>query len=207
MKPVAQRGNVLHTHAKNNTLIDNQKPTATRKPIPRKKSLRTKGSPRATRATSERLKELWATPEFRERMKQRDQARIATAKRNRAKFYRYGVPDGMRRAEAERLWAQANELADRFIEVLKEQGRIPDKEHPATATEDDTIFVPDSDEGKAEVALREAFVLAVGPSNPQVKTRAISTVLAFTKSRPGRPATSMLDRPEDFLNMIANSTD
>src|SRR5258707_15773205 len=119
------------------------------KQAPRKKSSRSKGAPRATQATSSRLKELWATPEFREKMNQRDQARIAAAKRNPIKFYRYGVPDGMRRAEAERLWARANELADRFIEVMKQNGEIPD-EHVEVVNRDGTIFVPATDNGKAE---------------------------------------------------------
>lgn len=175
------------------------------KPRPRKKSPRTTGA-RATQATSERLKELWATPEFREKMKQRDQARIAAAKRNPIKFYRYGVPDGMRRAEAERLWAQANELADRFIEILKQNGDIPD-EHVEVVTRDGTIFVPATDDGKAEAALRETFVLAVGPSTPQVKARAINTVLTFTKAKPESKAALMLDRPEAFLDAITNSDD
>lgn len=178
-----------------------------KKQPPRKKSPRTKGSPRATQATSARLKELWATPEFRERMRERDQARIAAAKRHPAKFNRHGVPDGMRRAEAELLWDEANELADKFIEVLKAKGEIPDKQHPATATGDGTILVPETDEGKAEGALREAFVLAVGPSSPRVKTRAVNTVLTFTRARPARNAALMLDRPEAFLDAIINDAD
>ncbi|WP_036030963.1 hypothetical protein [Bradyrhizobium yuanmingense] len=173
---------------------------------PRKKSRRTKGASRATAATSARLKELWAKPEFREKMKQRDQARIAVAKRNPAKFYRCGVPDGMRRPDAERLWARANELADLFIQFLKEKGDIPDKRHAGTLTEDG-IFVPETDEGKAELALREAFVLAVGPSSPRVKARAINIVLTFTTPRPARKAALMLDRPEDLLDAIINDAD
>ncbi|WP_370094606.1 hypothetical protein [Bradyrhizobium yuanmingense] len=140
-------------------------------------------------------------------MKKRDQERIAAGKRNPAKFYRYGVPDGMRRVEAERLWSRANQLADSFIEVLKQQGQIADKQHTGTTTEDGTIFVPDTDEGKAEVALREAFVLAVGPSTSQVKTQAINIVLAFTRGRPARKAAHRLERPEDLLDMIVNNTD
>lgn len=181
--------------------------TSTTKSRPRKKSARGKGAPRATQATSSRLKELWATPEFRKKMQHRDQARIAAAKADPTKFYRYGVPDGMRRAEAEHLWARANELADRFIEGLKEKGDIPDIEHPGTATEDGTIFIPETDEGKAEVALREAFVLAVGPSSPRVKTRAINTVLSFTMPRPARKTAQMLDQPEAFLDAIINDVD
>lgn len=140
-------------------------------------------------------------------MKQRDQARVAAAKRNPAHFYRYGIPDGMRRAEADRLWARANELADRFIERLKESGELPDTQHQAVSIDDGIIVVPETDEGKAEVALREMFVLAVGPSSPRVKTQAINTVLAYTKGRPERGTAPMFDKPEAFLDMIANEAE
>jgi hypothetical protein len=176
-------------------------------PKVRKKSPRTTGAPRAIKATSERLKELWATPEFRERMKQRDQARIAAAKHNPTRFSRYGIPDGMRRAEAERLWARANELADRFIATLKQTGEIPDKDHTAVATQDGSIYVPVTDEGMAEAALREAFVLAVGPSTPQVKSQAINTVLRFTKAKPESKAKLRRGEAEDFLREIMNRED
>lgn len=176
------------------------------KPIPRKKSPRSKGAPRATQATSERLKELWASPEFREKMNQRDQARIAAAKLNPTKFYRHGVPDGMRRAEAERLWAQANELADRFIGALKQNGEIPD-EHNTVMTREGSICVPVTDDGMAEVALREAFVLAAGPSTSRVKAQAINTVLLYTRAKPSSKAALMLDRPEDFLDAIISFED
>jgi hypothetical protein len=167
----------------------------------RKKSPRSKGEPRATLAISKRLKELWATPEFREKMKQRDQARIAAAKRNPAKFSRYGVPDGMRRSEARLAWARANELADRFIAVLKRNGEIPDHQRKVvTPHSRSDIPIPVTDDGMAEVALREAFVLAVGPSAPAIKTAALNIVLTYTRARPAiqtrltkAPATAFLD--------------
>src|SRR5262249_47384323 len=90
--------NTTNTHRKG------KHPMTKSTPRRRKKSPRTTGAPRATKATSARLKELWATPEFRKKMKQRDQARIAAAKLNPTRFYRLGVPDGMRRADAEPLW-------------------------------------------------------------------------------------------------------
>src|ERR1700758_5216019 len=105
-------------------------------PRTRTKSPRTTGEPRATQRTSARLKELWATPEFREKMMRRDHARIAAAKQNPSRFSRYGVPDGMRRAEAEPLWARARELADEFIAALKQSGEMPDKEPATIASED-----------------------------------------------------------------------
>jgi hypothetical protein len=155
--------------------------------------------------TSSRLKELWATTDFREKMKQRDQARIAAAKLNPTKFSRYGVPDGMRRAEADQLWARAYELADSFIAALKQNGEMLDEEHAAIPTQDGSIFVPVTEEGMAEAALREAFVLAVGPSTPQVKSQAINMVLRFTMAKPESKAKLRLGKAEDFLRDIMNS--
>ena len=170
------------------------------KPRPRKTSSRRKGEPRATQATSDRLRELWATPEFREKMKKRDQARIAAAKRNPAKFSRNGVPDGMRRPEAKLAWARASELADRFIAVLKRNGEIADHQHEATTHAGSGIIVPVTEAGMAEAALREAFVLAVGPSTPAIKMAALNIVLTYTLARPAiqtrltkAPATDFLD--------------
>jgi hypothetical protein len=134
-------------------------------------------------------------------MKQRDQARIAAAKHNPIRFSRYGIPDGMRRAEAERLWARANELADRFIAILKQTGGTPDKDHTAVATQVVT------DEGMAEAALREAFVFAVGPSSPQVKSQAINLVLRYTKAKPECSAKLRLGAAEDYLKAITDSGD
>jgi hypothetical protein len=174
------------------------------KPRPRKTSSRSKGEPRATQAISERLKELWATPEFREKMKQRDQARIAAAKRNPAKFARYGVPDGMRRPEAKLAWTRANELADRFIAVLKRNGELPDHQHEGDTTPHagTGILIPLSEDGMAEAALREAFVLAVGPSAPAIKAAAINTVLTFTKARPATKTRLRKGAATDFLDLL-----
>jgi hypothetical protein len=176
------------------------------KPKPRKKSPRSKGDPRASRVTSDRLKELWATPEFREKMKQRDQTRIAAAKHDPTRFSRYGIPDGMRRAEAEPLWARARELADKFIAALKQNGEIPDDPTEVVAR-DGAIIVPVTADSMAEVALREAFVLAVGPSSPQVRTQAINTVLRFTKAKPESNAKLKLGEAEEYLKAITDSGD
>jgi hypothetical protein len=174
---------------------------------PRKTSSRRKGEPRTTQATSDRLKELWATPAFREKMKQRDQARIAAAKDNPAKFSRYGVPDGMRRPEAKLAWARASELAGRFITVLKQNGELADDSQDGgdnTKLDEGTgILIPQSDEGMAEVALREAFVLAVGPSGPAVKAAALNIVLAYTRAKPATQTRLRQGRPTDFLDLLA----
>jgi hypothetical protein len=71
------------------------------------------------------------------------------------------------------------------------------------ANEFDKVVVPDTDTGKAEAALREAFVMAVGPSNDKVKIQAINTVLAYTKSKPEAKSKLTLDKAEDFLAEVA----
>lgn len=122
-----------------------------------------------------------------------------------ARFNRNGVPDGMRRAQAEPLWAKARALADKFIGIMKEQGELPSDE-VVEVTEDGVtqyVTVPGSDGGKAEAALKEAFVLAVGPSDQKIKIQAINTVLNFTKSKPEAKSKLTLNRAEDFLAEIA----
>jgi hypothetical protein len=138
-------------------------------------------------------------------MKQRDQARIAAAKLNPVRFSRYGVPDGMRRADAEPLWARARELADKFIAALKQNGEIPD-DPTEVVPRDGGIFTVTAD-SMAEAALREAFVLAVGPSSPQVRTQAINTVLRFTKAKPESKAKLRRGEAEAYLKAITDSGD
>jgi hypothetical protein len=150
-------------------------------------------------AAHARLKELWKTPEFREKMRLRDVARGIARKSDPAKYTRAGVPNGMTRAEAEPLWARARQLADRFIKIMKDKGELP--ELP------DDIFdvaVPETDAGKAEEALKEAFVLAMGPTDQKIKIQAINTVLAYTKSKPESRSKLTLNKAEDFLDAIEN---
>jgi hypothetical protein len=67
----------------------------------------------------------------------------------------------------------------------------------------DAIVVPDSDAGKAEVALKEVFKLAVGPTDQKIKIQALNTVLNYTKSKPESKSKLTLDKAEDFLSMVA----
>ena len=118
---------------------------------------------------------------------------------------RYGVPNGMRKRDSDKLWAQANELADRFIQIMKDKGELPD-EQVVVVDEDGNqslVSVPAADSGKAEAALREAFVLAVGPSTQNIKIQAINTVLAYTKSKPESKTKLSVD-PLAFLDQVAS---
>jgi hypothetical protein len=68
---------------------------------------------------------------------------------------------------------------------------------------DDTLVIPANDAGMAEAALREAFALAVGPSDKKTKLAAINTVLAYTKAKPESRSKVTLDKAEDFLAEVA----
>ncbi|WP_456723056.1 hypothetical protein [Bradyrhizobium sp. USDA 4350] len=151
------------------------------------------------------MKTLWATPEFREKMAQRDAARAAAAKLNPTKFFRFGVPDGMRRADVAPLWERANQLADRFIQIMKDKDELPQVEEVVVQGDDGEqtlVSVPTTDAGKAEAALREVAVLAFGPSTQQIKIQAINTLLAYTKSKPESKSKLTLNKAEDFLDSL-----
>lgn len=165
-----------------------------------KKPPRGKGKKRPSPvAAHARLKELWATPEFRERMRARDEKYMADRKANPAKYSRAGIPTGMTRATVAPLWARARQLADRFIKIMKDKGELPDFLEDAF-----DVKVPETDASKAEEALKEAFVLAVGPSDQKIKIQAINTVLAYTKSKPESRSKLTLNKAEDFLDAIEN---
>jgi hypothetical protein len=105
------------------------------------------------------------------------EARARTAedrRRNAAKYSRLGVPDGMRKAEADKLWAVAKAQADEFMSSLEAKGIVA------------SVVVPDSDEAKAKAALHGAVVIALGPTNNRTKGMAINTVLRFTKAPPAQ---------------------
>lgn len=142
-------------------------------------------------------------------MRRRDEKKSEDMKANPEKYKRTGIPDGMTRKKAERLWIKANKLADRFIQIMKDKGELPTEEVVSVdvvdgdgiviATKD--VKVPTTDTGKAEVALRECFVLAVGPSTQQIKIQAINTVLAYTKSKP-ESKVKLTTKPEAFLDEL-----
>jgi hypothetical protein len=152
---------------------------------------------------SKRMKELWQTPEFREKMRLRNEKVAELRKLDPAKFSRVGVPSGMNRAMAEPLWTRARQLADRFIQIMKDKGELSSEEAVLDDTLDMYVEVPEGDSAKAEAALKEAFVLAIGPTDSKIKIQAINTVLNFTKSKPESRSKLTLNKAEDFLDAIA----
>jgi hypothetical protein len=176
---------------------------------PRKTSPRTKGSHPKPGASS-KLKEMWANPdkypEFHEKMRLRNEKREQMRRDDPTKFTRQGVPDGMRKRDAVVQWERANALADRFIKIMQDKGELPSVEVDAEVMDEirANVVVPDNDAAMATEALREAFVLAVGPSNMKIKIQAINTVLNFTKSKPESKSKLTLDKAEDFLTLVAS---
>lgn len=142
-------------------------------------------------ASSKRFKELWADPVWSEKM--REKRRLAGQARKGKGNFRQGVPDGMRKAEADVLWARAAEQAKRFIKIMEDAGELPD------------VVIPGTEAEMARLALEEAFKLAVGPMNDmKVKTTAIRTVLDFTKSKPETKSKLTLDKSEEWLDALAD---
>ncbi len=132
-------------------------------------------------------------------MRARTEKYKADRKANPAKYSRAGIPDGMTRETVAPLWARARQLADRFIQIMKSKGELPDLPEDAFG-----VTVPETDASKAEEALKEAFVLAIGPSDQKIKIQAINTVLAYTKSKPESRSKLTLNKAEDFLDAIEN---
>lgn len=152
-------------------------------PDPRSHGTKRKTSPRGTTGgkkprNSELMKARWADPEYRARMT----AHLAAHRGNRTR-----VPDGMRKAEAVKLWAKANDLAGDFINMMKDEGDLP------------LVADPGSDEGRAEAALKEAFVMAIGPGDNKIKTANIRTILEWTKAKPESKSKVTVNKAEDWL--------
>jgi hypothetical protein len=93
-------------------------------------------------------------------------------RKNPQKYSRLGVPNGMRKAEAMKARDTARSLADTIMAGFEAQGIVP------------AMVIPDSDEEKAKLALREACIIALAPGNLRTKLSAAATVLRFTKAPP-----------------------
>jgi hypothetical protein len=118
-------------------------------------------------------------------------AHKAERKANPEKFSRGMIPNGMTRATAAPLWAEARLKADRYIQKMKDEGILP------------TLVIPGSDEEKAAAALHEATVIALGPGDKPTKLSALRTVLEYTKSKPASKSKIDINTSEDWLAEIA----
>lgn len=137
------------------------------------------------------MKAMWASPEGKAKMAAGAAKQAEMRKADPDKFKRTGVPHGMTKKTVAPLWAKARQQADRFIQKMTDEGILPN------------VVIPDSDDAKAIAALHEATVLALGPTDKQLKLAAIRTVLEWTRSKPAAKSLININTSEDWLAEIA----
>src|SRR5258708_38061982 len=126
---------------------------------PRPKSLKAAGTPRPSTAKYRKphrrpnqaiaMKHRWADPAYRARQIAGRQRTALDRARHPDKYSRAGIPNGLRKAEAQALWDRASTLADAAMKRLEDQGAL------------ERVAVPDTDDDIAKKALHEAFRLAL----------------------------------------------
>jgi hypothetical protein len=150
-------------------------------------------SPKWRAAVSEAQKKLWQNPEHRAKMVAARRKLIPLWKAYPERFSRRGVPNGMRKPEAMKLWSEANRLADLAMRGFEAQGIVPKVPMPTS--------IPDTDEEIAKLCLREACVIALGPGNDKrTKLQALGIVLKYTRPKPAqRQSVTVTGTSEDWL--------
>jgi hypothetical protein len=118
------------------------------------------------------MKHRWADPAYRAKQAEGRTRLALNRARHPEKYSRAGVPNGMRKAEAQVLWDRASILADAAMKRLEEQGVV------------ERVVIPDTDDDIAKKAVREAFKMTLGPGNVNHRLAAARLVLAYTKPRP-----------------------
>jgi hypothetical protein len=154
-------------------------------------------------------KEQWADPEHRARMKERDANLRQLRKDDPWAVKTWGVPLGIGGKKAAiPLWRAAHKLADKYLDYMKRTDQAPSDmdvtvvDRPGVIPHTEMV-VPDSDEEKAVLALRELFLLAIGPTAIPEKIKAANAVLAYTKPKPESSTKLRVEKAEDFLDLIA----
>lgn len=196
-------------------------PVSEKRP-PRKKRRR---SPRPSKTggrvkhpnASAHFKALWADPVWREKTLAAHRVANARRKLEPHKNYRRGVPDGMRKAEADALWAKARARAEELHQIMVVNGEaVPIvTETVDVEIHDDAgnvvntvpVQVPVSDEAKGSAALREAFVMLMCPvGRHQDRLAAARTVLEYTKPKPATKQDIRLNNAEAWLEQVVQDT-
>lgn len=141
--------------------------------------------------TSERLHKSWADPEWRAKTIASFTKAIAEGRaKNPERAFRFGVPDGMRRERAMKLWDKARKKANWVMAELEKEGVIN--------------FDPDvPEEQMARTALMKAFEYVMSPmANVQVRHAHIRTILEWTKAKPATKTDLRLNNAEAWLQEV-----
>lgn len=150
-----------------------------------------------------------------ERLRKRTEQSIkaATAANRFAKKKWIGVPNGMTVAEADAAWAVAREKTEKIFNHMVELGLVdpinPDDCEKVVVKDDRgrdvEVVIPETDEAKAALALKESVLIFMSPyADLREKNQAIATTLAYTKQKPSQKQSLALEKPEDFLAMLAS---
>lgn len=102
---------------------------------------------------------------------------------------REGIPDGMRKAQAEPLNKAAEESAKETVIQLKNAGAF------------------DGVDPRAEEALTQAVKVMRAPGDKKVKLAAARLVLDFTRSKPASKSDITVNKAEEWLAAVAGSND
>lgn len=168
-------------------------------------------------------KELWETPEHREKMAKVVAARLQRIKDDPWAMRPWGLPCNRKgkktkaeakaaKAKAHTQWRAAHQLADKYLDYMKKTDQAPSTMDVKVVDERGVMphtemVIPETDEEMAVIALREAFLLAVGPTALPEKLKAISIVISYTKPKPESSTKLRVEKAEDFLDLIAEVRD
>lgn len=142
-------------------------------------------------------------------MKERNAAINVMRKEDPWSTASWGVPRNKGgKAGAIPLWRAAHNQADKFLDYMKKTGQAPSDMDVKVIDRPNIIphtnmVVPDSEEEMAVLALRELFLLAIGPTAIPEKIKAANSVLAYTKTKPESVSKLRVEKAEDFLDLIA----
>jgi hypothetical protein len=127
---------------------------------------------------SEMMKRNWQ--EQPEKMAAGREKALEAKRANPIETSRVGIPNGMKREEAEKAWEEAGKRANIAIRGFERMGILT--EQPIADGE-----IPDDDDGIAKLAMREMCKIAFGPSTDvQMKLNAYNTILTFTRAKPAK---------------------
>jgi hypothetical protein len=129
------------------------------------------------------MKELWADPAWREALLKKRADKLASqgGKHSRTRF---GVPDGMRKEEAERLWDISRKKAKETMSELEESGALVD-------TDD-----------AAKEALEAALGVMRSPMKQETCLAAARLVLDFCKAKPAQKTDLTITKAEQWLASV-----
>lgn len=152
----------------------------------RKRTPRPNKTGKKCSAASAALKALWADPVWREQhLKKQLKGYHEKRALDPVRFHRAGVPDGMRREEAQRIEAEAKESARKTVEELEANG----------------FFA--SDEAAAKEALEVNIAIMRGKHAIRERLAAASKVLEYTKSKPVAKSEVTVNKAEEWLAAVA----